>query len=50
MIQHFFSQDRDQVLELAKKPGYGCGFLKTDNGFYIVRNMMDRSFTAWEFW
>ena len=25
MIQHFFSQDRDQVLELAKKPGYGCG-------------------------
>ena len=47
MIQHFFSQDRDQVLELAKSLDTAVGFLKTDNGFYIVRNMMDRSFTAW---
>ncbi len=47
MIQHFFSQDRDQVLELAKSLDTAVGFLKTDNGFYIVRNMMDRSFTSW---
>lgn len=47
MIQHFFSQDRDQVLELAKSLDTAVGFLKTDTGFYIVRNMMDRSFTAW---
>ena len=47
MIQHFFSQDRDQVLELAENLDTAVGFLKTDNGFYIVRNMMDRSFASW---
>ncbi len=47
MIQRFFSQDRDQVLELAESLDTAVGFLKTDNGFYIVRNMMDRSFTSW---
>ena len=47
MIQHFFDEDRNQVLELAKTLDTAVGFLKTDNGLYIVRNMMDRSFTSW---
>ena len=47
MIQHFFDQDRDKVLKLAEDLDTAVGFLKTDNGFYIVRNMMNRSFTSW---
>lgn len=47
MIQHFFDQDREKVLNLAEELDMAVGFLKTDNGFYIVRNMMDRSFTSW---
>lgn len=47
MIQLFFDQDRDKALKLAEDLDTAVGFLKTDNGFYIVRNMMDRSFTSW---
>lgn len=47
MIQRFFDQDRDEALKLAENLDTAVGFLKTDNGFYIVRNMMDRSFTSW---
>mgnify|MGYP004569355331 CR=1 FL=1 len=47
MIQNFFDKDRDAVLELADTLDTSVGFLKTDSGFYIVRNMMDRSFSSW---
>lgn len=46
-IQRFFDEDRDPVLELADSLDTSVGFLKTDNGFYIVRNMLDRNFEPW---
>ena len=46
-IQRFFDEDREQVLTLAEDLDTAVGFLKTDRGFYIVRNMMDRNFQPW---
>ena len=46
-IQRFFDEDREQVITLAEGLDTAVGFLKTDHGFYIVRNMMDRNFQPW---
>ena len=46
-IQHFLDEDSRKVLELAASLDTKVGFLKTDSGLYIVRNMMNRSFQPW---
>lgn len=47
MLQDFYEEDGAFVLSYAKNLDTAAGFVSRGDRLYIVRNMMDKSFTPW---